>query len=387
MDSNCHSTILNYEQSDKETIEWENFFAANDLSIINDPNAITFDGHRGSSRIDWTVTTPSIRQKCSHWTTNPDLDLLSDHIPIVITLNLTIPKKKPEPRRMWKLTKWKDLNNGIEEELKRLVWDQDNTEKMTNDLMHIFNKNIDKHVPLSTPKIKSYEWWTPEVERKRTIYRSKKRNLRRHTLDDLRKAKREYEAEIITAKENSWKKFVTATKPGGDAFLIYKILKKDKNAKLETRILDKNGSLSKDDEAKAEILMDTLTKELKISNEYQRQTELKAKSIAALPAADNNEPEINETEIAMVIKDLVLGKAPGPDNIPPVFYKNTFPTISKQLNLLFNKILSTGEIPTCFKRGKVIFIKKTRKGRQCCKPLPPNYPTQRDGENSGESNL
>jgi retron-type reverse transcriptase len=76
---------------------------------------------------------------------------------------------------------------------------------------------------------------------------------------------------------------------------------------------------------------------------------------------DNEEPLIQPHEVTFAIRHTKAGKAPGPDNIPPQFYKSCAESLLHTLTRLYNAILTHSHIPNQFKQGKVIFIKKPGK--------------------------
>ena len=71
-------------------------------------------------------------------------------------------------------------------------------------------------------------------------------------------------------------------------------------------------------------------------------------------------------ETASAVKQLVNGKAPGEDAIPPEVYKAGGPLIIAQLTELFAKIWDEGAVPAQFKNARIVHIFKRKGNRACC---------------------
>ncbi|XP_047989455.1 uncharacterized protein LOC125228811 [Leguminivora glycinivorella] len=62
--------------------------------------------------------------------------------------------------------------------------------------------------------------------------------------------------------------------------------------------------------------------------------------------------------ISHELNHLDLSKGQGPDDIPPIFLKNTVKTITAPLTILFNKCLSEGVFPSIWKTANIIPVHK-----------------------------
>lgn len=71
--------------------------------------------------------------------------------------------------------------------------------------------------------------------------------------------------------------------------------------------------------------------------------------------------KITAGEIAKAVNKLALGKAPGPDKLRNEMLKLTSPTLLPVLIPLFNRILSQGTYPQCWKQAKTAIIQKAHK--------------------------
>ena len=72
-----------------------------------------------------------------------------------------------------------------------------------------------------------------------------------------------------------------------------------------------------------------------------------------------------KTTIAKICKDLNTRKSRGPDNVPPIVYKETAESIASSLHNVFKNIKRPGKYPTKWKNGTVTLILKRQqiKGR------------------------
>ena len=67
---------------------------------------------------------------------------------------------------------------------------------------------------------------------------------------------------------------------------------------------------------------------------------------------------ITETELLFTIKQMALGKTPGPDGIGSEFYRKYWNIIAKDFTQVINDIYSSGNIPDEMKMGIITLIYK-----------------------------
>ena len=362
IDSNSHSTLLNYDRSDECATEWEEFMMTNGLTMANDPDKTTFKNNNGQSRIDWTLTTNNLTDKLTNWRTD-EIDILSDHIPITFDLTLTPTKKPKKKQRHWKAANWDKINKDITElttmtSEKQLPYDEDSLNAFNDEITDNLTKIIDENVPMKTIPERNPEWWTDELDKLKRDYKKTKRN-RHKTTDDILEAKRKYEKGIFKAKEQAWRNFVSSTKTNGELFMLNKILTKQRKKREIKMIHDEaKGRLTIDEDERNRLLMDSLDGDLNLTTDRQRQIEMDAEQIET---RQHDFDKITPDEIANVIRHLNPSKAPGPDNIPPTFYRRCLTTMTPLLTILFNAIMTLTTLPKAHKTGRVIFIEKPDK--------------------------
>jgi hypothetical protein len=82
----------------------------------------------------------------------------------------------------------------------------------------------------------------------------------------------------------------------------------------------------------------------------------------ALPYQSNNtimkDITLSEADVFSILHNLDINKAQGPDGIPARLLKETARQIALSLTVLFNKSLSTGELPCDWKLANVVLVHK-----------------------------
>ena len=73
-----------------------------------------------------------------------------------------------------------------------------------------------------------------------------------------------------------------------------------------------------------------------------------------------------EDEVRKAVKQMSIGKAPGPDAIPAEIYKEGGPAIISKLTELFQSMWHKGEVPQQLKDANVVHIYKRKGNRQSC---------------------
>lgn len=58
-------------------------------------------------------------------------------------------------------------------------------------------------------------------------------------------------------------------------------------------------------------------------------------------------------DVTKILKSLDMTKGPGPDGIPPLFFKLTAQSINKPVHILFNKSLQSGIMPQIWKNANI----------------------------------
>lgn len=146
----------------------------------------------------------------------------TDHLPIVTILDIRTAKKKPEPRRNFRMANWDNFNNELQRRLTergfpdpKAITNVDAFQEQVLLLTAALQQMIDKIVPMTkfTPYTK--RWWNKELEDMRKHvnqlsaiahrYRAIENHESSITLDN---AKKLYALEILRVKAEHWKEFL-----------------------------------------------------------------------------------------------------------------------------------------------------------------------------------
>ena len=86
------------------------------------------------------------------------------------------------------------------------------------------------------------------------------------------------------------------------------------------------------------------------------------------PEAEINDIRISETIVRRILSKLKTNSAPGPDRIPPIFYKNSSTSISFPLSTIYRTFIDLKNLPAEWKHS--VITPKLKKGNPS---LPSNY--------------
>jgi len=147
---------------------------------------------------------------------------------------------------------------------------------------------------------------------------------------EIRRAVREYEISIAREMKNNPKKFFKCA-----------------NSKMKTRsgvaeLQCENGSVTKTDEQKAELLNQFFSSVYTVEDLVNIQTKAQADVQEVLSDIDFSSADIMKI---LSTGNLKAEKSPGPDNIHPSVLKECADVLASPLHLLFQKSLNEGFLP------------------------------------------
>lgn len=363
-DTNCRSTLLNYESSDPIAMQWEDLISRYSITVENDPSAATYKNSRNqSSRIDWTLSNLPRNATLENWKTEENLDITSDHIPITFKVSSDkFSNANPTKIKIWKATDWKAVNCSLNTEITKLLTSIDPTteeevEDLSNALEALCKETIENHVPSKVKKPFRSRWWNEKCEDAKRIYFKSKRRYRNDP-SRISQAKHNYEQTILNSKQKSFEEFIQAKGDKGEIFLIHKMLTKPQSNITFKQILKEDQSLTQSQEDTLETLLGSVVKPLTAE---QRKRDGKLNTKSPNTQTTSQEKKITVKDINLAINSINTNKAPGPDSIPPIFYKSCRKPLMPALSLLFNRMLQLGVFPKNLKVGEMIFIPKPNK--------------------------
>lgn len=320
----------------------------NNLVILNNGGAPTFERNASKSWIDVTMCTAALRSHVRQWRVNREEENLSHHNNIEMEIGgLAAERKQQVCRKGW------HFKEEVAEELANRVAESTNNPnyKYTPEEFALavqkacdctLRKKREDH------RKRAVHWWNTEIaglrescvkakrertraNRNATIPENQKSDL--HEL--YRKRRTELKKAITKAKAKAWK--ALCDEVDQDKWGIgYKIV----TGKIGVR-----KPLTLTDEERVDV-----TRAM-----FPVRPETEWPPIACQP---EEIPRITVEEVIEAGKKTKSGKTPGPDGVPPEVIKAIAKHTPEILVKTMNKMLSQGTIPTKWKEGNLVLIEK-----------------------------
>lgn len=271
----------------------------------------------------------------------------ADHVPIVTTLNLTLPHSAQVPRKNFRMTDWEKFRKELGKEIEtipqphEIVTIQD-MNKSVDDITKVIQTVIERIVPDSKPCPNSRRWWTHELSlMKRRQNRLsnlcyKFRALPHHPIhQELKNHRAEYKKKIFETKEQHWKDYLE----GVDEDTIFTATKYATCPDIDTdfctaiptlKTLNNDGSTSamaSTNEEKAKLLASTFFPDAPPNITLGRNP---CKNPLPEP------PPITKERISQKFKTFSPYKAPGSDSIPNAVLKYCADILAPHLVHIYN---------------------------------------------------
>jgi hypothetical protein len=273
----------------------------------------------------------------------------TDHVPILTILEFDIPHTDLEPRCNWRDVDWEVFNKH----LKALITTQQAQPLVSKDkfqaaalhLTQSITNTIDDHVPFSKPCPHSKHWWTHQLTNMHNCVTElsqlahQMRGLPLHTChEELKATKNMYAEEITSTKQQHWLESLEDIE-GYDLWTTNRYISSEPSDGGKTRI-----------PTLTSIGPDNMVSKATMNNKKSR---LLAKSFfPPPPKADLVPPDtiypdpvewlppITPDQISQVITNLSDYKAPGPDGICNIVFKECANILIPYLTPLFNAVYS-----------------------------------------------
>lgn len=311
------------------------------------------------SRPDNVFCTTNLLDSLIHCTTKPELRPAKvDHFPIHTTFDIAISKRTPAPLRNFRKTDWEDFNKELGASLRERPppTKLHSVDELTN-LLRFLTDALEKTIKAKVPLIKHSDfkrrWWTPEL----THARNEKKKLGRKSYDKrhlpfhpihatFKRARNDYSQMIRDQKEKHWRTFLGNL----DETTIWTANRYATNEptdggrtrmpKLETLREDGTTQEHETNDEKAQVLYSTFFKPeppddaLEIPANYR------------YPKPRFKFQHITSEQIHSQITKLAPYKAPGPNGIPNVVYKETATLVVPYLVVIFAGTFDLNHYPT-----------------------------------------
>lgn len=376
-DFNAKSPVWNSAEEDRRGRLITELIEEIGLTVVNTDSAPTFNGHRGSSHIDFTAASHEILDEIADWKVE-DEETLSDHS--LITWNITRPNARPKttghsgtPRFCNKKTDWAKFDASFAasiallEEAARECRSPGDAEAAAE----MLNNNILEACRTSMPLVKQFRgsvpWWTPELTRLRATARRLRRRSQRARAEDREDRQREYrEAQEIyrdtmaTTRTTKWQEFCSRNSekdPWGTAYRVIRGKRTATAAPANTRKPD--GSLCSTIEESIENLLSHFFPDDLEEGDNEVQAAIRASWGRGTGGPDG--PIITRQEVERALRRMSPRKAPGHDGIPSDAALRAFTCAPELITTILNLCLEHATFPSIWKVHNVKFIPKHQK--------------------------
>ena len=366
-DFNGHTSLWDPNQpTDSRGDQILDWMIDNSLESLNDGSATR------SSRITANPSSPDISLigskwsgKCT-WTVEEDIGG-SDHLPILITLNIgtqhqSIRGKKPR----WKTNgvDWEKFAEAVNADIDKIFEGSSTTEKIT-----LFNKTLNDaavtHVGRVKPGRKSKPWVTPPVRaaiKQRNALRRQIKTKRKEWLiacEEAREAERK-------AKEESWKDVLQNVVNDADERKMWTFIKSlngtpDNNSPNEVMVHE--GKTITSSSKKADIIANHYARVSSHTfTEEERDLNRKCKRLLKSPTVNSHScTKFTLRELKRAISKMRARGAPGPDDLPPQFFKALTANALIALLHIFNESWESNFCPQIWRNAVIIPLLKAGK--------------------------
>lgn len=362
-DFNSKSTLWGSKSTNLKGKILEDWAVAMGLCCQNIGNKSTFVGPQGESVIDITWTSPSLAKRIKNWSVCSNVETLSDHAYISITVEIPIGKKNYPADRSERPKRWA-LSKLDEDKFKAFLMIADwspnligqSLEEQIERLMKVIREACNFSMPKCSPKpSRAVFWWTEDVAdarrtatSKRRIWKRKRNTTQEATArEEYVAAKNQYCAAINKAKATSWEELISTLNrdPWGRP---YKIVRK----KLRKWMPPKTEMLE------PMFLHETINS--LFPAEEKRDTQPDIENMATNEGDDV--PQVSEQEIADAIKTMKSrNAAPGPDQIPGKILAMAYEVIGHEMRNTLTRCLKEGVFPSRWKKANLVLLQKDGK--------------------------
>jgi len=318
--------------------------------------------HIVRNQIDYILVNKRFQNSFVSVKTYPGADIMSDHNPVVGVVKVRLKHiKRKKTQIKYDLKKLKDpvVRTIVTEELSKYTQETKPSEdldvKTQIDNFKSRIEEISRTYLKSDKNVKKKSWMTDEIlhlmNKRRKVKNKNDReyeNIHRQIQNKIREAKQRKLNEDCDEIEALQKKY--------DSFNMHKKIKQTAGAykiKKASRLVDTQGNVVIDKHEKIKVWEDYITK---LFNDSRPEP----------PHINNDEgPLITTAEVGEVVRQMKVGKAPGPDNLHSEFLKLLDDQGLKHIAAIYNKIYQTGKIPQEWLRSEFIALPKKPGARAC----------------------
>jgi exonuclease III len=345
--------------------------AKEQMELTLPKDSVTWRGRGYESTIDLVFMSPGAYNAMVRCGTREDLQVGSDHIPILTEMEWTWEEREITPRRAWKKTREEKTKEEIRKGARALGYalgfPDINTEQQANayldKMRNGFQEIIEETVPWAKLSEHSRPFWNDKCTK---VTRTAKACLREYhhcrtdkAREDLRLAERDKVATIQRASTLAFREGVH--KASMSSAGVWKLAKWGREKSMLPREVPKFPAL------KTRTGQKTQTFEGKV--ETLRRVFFPPPTPANLTNIEGTEylspisinKNISAKEVLEAIYRPLADKAPGPNGIPNRFLRAVAGVLQDHFRHLFQACLTLGHHPRHFKIAKTVVLKKPNK--------------------------
>jgi ribonuclease HI/retron-type reverse transcriptase len=369
-DTNAHSTIWGCPENNSRGDDFEEYIAANSLSVLNTGSVPTFQTVRAESIIDVSLVHYHLYDLVTDWRVSEE-ELFSDHKCIEFKLKISQPP--PSLVKNWRRTDWVQFESSVTSkgakwvaptEWTRATLDTE-VEKLNAELTSALNHCTPSFIPRK--RLRKNTWWTQELTEARKALRVSYRKWLCTKADEdhqLHRVARNYMKHAIkSAKVISWQNFCSDAGSGEegssrDLARLHKILQRNKNQTLG--LLRRNdGEMASSPEESIDTLLDEHFPDSVPTNDNDLLDPYMGMSSSLTNWGQY--PWLSDVKIREAVGRFSPYKTAGLDGFKPVVLQHLPLTCITRLGVLFKASLELAYVPQHWRSSRVIFIPKAGK--------------------------
>lgn len=309
---------------------------------------------RGKNILDLILTNNPTT--INRWEVMPGI---SDHDCCFAEINLHPSKNTQKPRKipLYRKANWPEFRKHLIETQHDIdsMYENESVETIWTFFCNQIVAGTEKHIPHKMCKAHKPKPWitskTMKLMKKRDKHYSKRKEsskykqLKKEVQKNLRQDYWNYIEKTINPTENGQENNKVSKK-----FWTY--IKNNKTDKSDVAPLKDNGLLHSDPKQKAQIL------NKQFHSVFNQDVPLNEHILPKSSYPEMNNINITEKGVLKLLKNLKPHKAPGPDNITPMIYRELAEEIAPCLTKIFRKSYETGKVPNDWKQANVCPIFK-----------------------------
>ena len=350
--------------------------------IDNELHILNIGDRTRESRITGNPSAPDVSLcgrkwygKCT-WNIEEDIGG-SDHLPIMITLNNSVTHQSvtgKTPRWKSNGVEWTKFADAIEESISE-VKPEESLTTCWSQFGEVLRSAGLKHVGKVKPGKKTKPWLTPKVRaavKNRNALRRKIKWKRREWLAACATVREEIQA----AQTQSWQELLSDAVDDVDERKMWSFVKSlngtpDNNAPNE--VLKVNGEVISSNRKKADLFASHYAKVSSHKfDKDERTTNRDCKKLLKSPTVpDKSCVKFSMRELKRAIARMKPRGAPGPDDLPPSFFKALGPLALEKLLEIFNRSFETGFCPQSWRNAVIVPLLKAGKSPSALESFRP----------------